>query len=62
MGAESERVAQFGRLEDGLRAPGTDWYRWGPYVSIQAWAVSCGFGRRIRSRELAARARQRVPG
>ena len=32
MGAESERVAGFGRLEDGLRQAG-DWYRWGPYVS-----------------------------
>ena len=32
MGAESERVAGFGRMEDGLRQSG-DWYRWGPYVS-----------------------------
>ena len=28
MGAESERVAQFGRLEDGLLQAG-EWYRWG---------------------------------
>ena len=39
MGAESERVAQFGRLEDGLRQPGTDWYRWGPYVSERQWGT-----------------------
>src|SRR5262249_2796450 len=32
MGAEKDRVAGFGRLEDGLRQAG-DWYRWGPYVS-----------------------------
>jgi len=41
-----------------IRAPAAE--PWG--VSIQGWAVSCGFGRRISSRELAARARQRVPG
>ena len=39
MGAESERVAQFGRLEDGLRQPGTEWYRWGPYVSERQWGT-----------------------
>ena len=39
MGAESERVAKFGRLEDGLRQPGTDWYRWGPYVSERQWGT-----------------------
>ena len=32
MSAESERVATFGRLEDGLREAG-DWYHWGPYLS-----------------------------
>ena len=39
MGAEQDRVAGFGRLEDGLRAPGTDWYRWGPYVSERQWGT-----------------------
>jgi hypothetical protein len=29
MGAEHERVAGFGKLEDGLRQA-ADWYRWGP--------------------------------
>ncbi|HTT67811.1 MAG TPA: hypothetical protein VMF70_07275, partial [Gemmatimonadales bacterium] len=38
MGAESERVAGFGRLEDGLREAG-DWYRWGPYVSERQWGT-----------------------
>jgi hypothetical protein len=38
MGAESERVASFGRLEDGLRQAG-DWYRWGPYVSERQWGT-----------------------
>jgi len=33
MGAEPDRVAGFGRLEDGLLQPGTEWYRWGPYMS-----------------------------
>ena len=32
MSAERDRVAGFGKLEDGLRQAG-DWYRWGPYVS-----------------------------
>ncbi len=36
MSAERERVAGFGRLEDGLRQAG-DWYRWGPYVSERQW-------------------------
>ena len=39
MGAERDRVAGFGRLEDGLRQPGTDWYRWGPYVSERQWGT-----------------------
>ena len=39
MGAESERVAGFGHLEDGLRAQGTEWYRWGPYVSERQWGT-----------------------
>jgi hypothetical protein len=38
MGAESERAAGFGRLEDGLRQAG-DWYRWGPYVSERQWGT-----------------------
>ena len=39
MGAERERVTQFGRLEDGLRQQGTEWYRWGPYVSERQWGT-----------------------
>ena len=39
MGAERDRVAGFGRLEDGLRTQGTDWYRWGPYVSERQWGT-----------------------
>jgi hypothetical protein len=38
MAAESERVAGFGRLEDGLRQSGP-WYRWGPYVSERQWGT-----------------------
>ncbi len=38
MGAERERVAGFGRLEDGLLQAG-DWYRWGPYVSERQWGT-----------------------
>jgi hypothetical protein len=38
MSAESERVAAFGKLEDGLRDAG-DWYRWGPYVSERQWGT-----------------------
>ena len=37
-GAERERVAGFGRLEDGLRQAG-DWYRWGPYLSERQWGT-----------------------
>ncbi len=36
--AERERVAGFGRLEDGLRQAG-EWYRWGPYVSERQWGT-----------------------
>jgi hypothetical protein len=36
--AERERVAEFGKLEDGLRQAG-DWYRWGPYVSERQWGT-----------------------
>jgi hypothetical protein len=38
MGAESDRVAGFGRLEDGLRQA-SDWYLWGPYVSERQWGT-----------------------
>ena len=38
MGPESERVAGFGRLEDGLLQAG-EWYRWGPYVSERQWGT-----------------------
>ncbi|HVX20985.1 MAG TPA: hypothetical protein VHB02_06540 [Acidimicrobiales bacterium] len=38
MGAESERVGGFGRLEDGLRQAG-DWYHWGPYLSERQWGT-----------------------
>ena len=38
MGAERDRVAGFGRLEDGLRQAG-EWYRWGPYVSERQWGT-----------------------
>jgi hypothetical protein len=38
MSAESDRVAGFGRMEDGLRQAG-DWYLWGPYVSERQWGT-----------------------
>ena len=38
MGAERDRVAGFGPLENGLRQAG-DWYRWGPYVSERQWGT-----------------------
>jgi hypothetical protein len=38
MSAESDRVAGFGHLEDGLRQAG-DWYLWGPYVSERQWGT-----------------------
>jgi hypothetical protein len=38
MGAERDRVAEFGRLEDGLLQAG-DWYRCGPYVSERQWGT-----------------------
>ena len=38
MGAEGDRVAGFGRLEDGLRQA-SDWYLWGPYVSERQWGT-----------------------
>ena len=39
MGAERDRVAGFGHLEDGLQQQGTEWYRWGPYVSERQWGT-----------------------
>src|SRR6202046_142098 len=38
MGAERERVEEFGKLENGLRQAG-DWYRWGPYLSERQWGT-----------------------
>src|SRR6202046_280749 len=38
VGAERDRVAGLGRLEDGLRQAG-EWYRWGPYVSERQWGT-----------------------
>jgi hypothetical protein len=38
MGAERERIAGFGPLEDGLLEAG-EWYRWGPYVSERQWGT-----------------------
>ena len=38
MSAERERVAGFGRLEDGLRQA-SEWYRWGPYLSERQWGT-----------------------
>ena len=38
MGAERERVDDFGKLENGLLQAGP-WYRWGPYVSERQWGT-----------------------
>jgi hypothetical protein len=38
VGAESQRAAGFGRLENGLRQA-SDWYLWGPYVSERQWGT-----------------------
>jgi hypothetical protein len=38
MTTEGERVAGFGRLEDGLRQA-SPWYMWGPYVSERQWGT-----------------------
>jgi hypothetical protein len=37
-GAERERAASLGQLENGLRQAG-DWYLWGPYVSERQWGT-----------------------
>jgi hypothetical protein len=36
--AERERIATFGKLEDGLLQAG-DWYLWGPYLSERQWGT-----------------------
>ena len=36
--AERERVAQFGRMDEGL-LQASDWYLWGPYVSERQWGT-----------------------
>jgi hypothetical protein len=38
MTAEGDRVAGFGRLEDGLKQS-SPWYTWGPYVSERQWGT-----------------------
>jgi Glycosyl hydrolase family 63 C-terminal domain len=38
MTTEGDRVAAFGKLEDGLRQA-TPWYTWGPYVSERQWGT-----------------------
>src|SRR5690242_21888085 len=38
MSTESDRVAQFGGLEDGLRQA-SDWYLWVPYLSERQWGT-----------------------
>jgi len=38
VGAERDRVAEFGQMENGLRQAG-EWYRWGPYVSERQWGT-----------------------
>src|SRR6266699_5981333 len=37
-GAERDRVASFGRMEDGLRQS-SPWYLWGPYLSERQWGT-----------------------
>ena len=38
MGAERERVATFGKLDEGLR-DASEWYWWGPYLSERQWGT-----------------------
>jgi hypothetical protein len=38
MGAERQRIDEFGQLENGLRQA-SDWYLWGPYVSERQWGT-----------------------
>ena len=38
MSAERDRVAGFGKLEDGLKQS-SPWYTWGPYVSERQWGT-----------------------
>src|ERR1700757_4388348 len=41
MTIEGDRVAGFGKLEDGLRQA-SPWYTWGPYVSERQWGTVRG--------------------
>ena len=36
--SERERIATFGKLEEGLLQAG-DWYLWGPYLSERQWGT-----------------------
>ncbi|HEX7165076.1 MAG TPA: hypothetical protein VF223_28005 [Trebonia sp.] len=38
MTTEGDRVAGFGKLEDGLKQA-SPWYTWGPYVSERQWGT-----------------------
>jgi hypothetical protein len=38
MSAEGDRIAGFGKLEDGLKQA-SPWYTWGPYVSERQWGT-----------------------
>jgi hypothetical protein len=38
MSIEGDRVAAFGRMEDGLKQS-SPWYTWGPYVSERQWGT-----------------------
>ena len=38
MTTEGDRVAEFGKLEDGLKQA-SPWYMWGPYVSERQWGT-----------------------
>ena len=38
MTIEGDRVASFGKLEDGLKQA-SPWYMWGPYVSERQWGT-----------------------
>ncbi len=38
MSVERDRVASFGRLEEGLQQA-SDWYLWGPYLSERQWGT-----------------------
>jgi len=38
VGAERDRVATFGKLDEGLR-DASEWYWWGPYLSERQWGT-----------------------